>query len=73
MRHQTIRLDHDELTRICLEAGADDAGFVEMERPALEDQREGLRGFFPDAATVVVLAMGLNRPSLRSPARNLCS
>lgn len=73
MRHQTIRLDHEKLTRICLEAGADDAGFVELERPALEDQREGLRGFFPGAATVVVLAMGLNRPSLRSPARNLCS
>lgn len=73
MGSQDSVLSQERLRAICLEEGADDVGFVELERPALEGQRAGLLGYFPGAATVVVLAKGLNRPNLRSPARNLCS
>jgi epoxyqueuosine reductase QueG len=73
MTMEASRLSHEELLTICQEAGADDAGFVELDRPALEAQSPGLRGYFPRAVTVVVLALALNRDSLRSLARNLCS
>ncbi|MCZ6753002.1 MAG: 4Fe-4S ferredoxin, partial [Acidobacteria bacterium] len=33
------KLDSAWLRQLCLEAGADDAGFVEMERPEIADQR----------------------------------
>jgi len=36
-------LDADWLRQLCLDCGADDVGFVELDRPALADQRAGGR------------------------------
>ena len=35
------------LRQLCLDCGADDAGLVEIGRPALDDQREDILRYFP--------------------------
>jgi hypothetical protein len=47
------RLDASWLRQLCLECGADDAGLVEISRPALDDQRADILRAFPPAATSV--------------------
>ena len=44
-------LDADWLRHLVLEAGADDVGFVEIDRPELADQRDDIRSFFPPTST----------------------
>ncbi len=66
-------LDAAELRRLCLEAGADDAGFVELERPELDDQRAEILALFPGARTLVALVRRMNPESIRSPARSLAN
>ena len=39
-------LDADRLRRLCLDAGADDVGFVALDRPELDDQREEILGLY---------------------------
>ena len=42
---QTV-LAVDEFRRICLELGADDVGFVSIDRSELDDQRDDILKFF---------------------------
>ena len=60
------RLRAAELRELCLSAGADDAGFVELGRAAIADQRDEVLSILPEAATVVSLVFRLNRFGLRS-------
>ncbi len=39
-------LDAQWLRQLCIECGADDAGLVEIERPALDDQRDVILKYF---------------------------
>jgi epoxyqueuosine reductase QueG len=61
-------LSADELRAICLEEGADDAGFVEIERQALSPEREDILRIFPGTRTVVSLVRRANREGIRSPS-----
>ena len=40
-------VDAEWLRHLCLEAGADDVGFVSIGRPELDDQREDILRLFP--------------------------
>ena len=66
-------LDADRLRELCLECGADDVGFVSLERPELDDQRADILGAFPHARSVVVFVRRMNREPIRSPARSLAN
>ncbi|MGH9189319.1 MAG: hypothetical protein ACRD0Q_04705, partial [Acidimicrobiales bacterium] len=44
-------LDFAQLQELCLAAGADDAGFVEITRPEIADQRADIEAAFPHART----------------------
>lgn len=66
-------LDAEWLRTLCLEAGADDVGFVEIERPALADQRAEILGLFPATRTLISLVLRMNRENIRSPARSLAN
>jgi hypothetical protein len=46
-------LDAAWLRRLCLDCGADDAGLVEINRPALDEQRDDILRFFPPTKTLV--------------------
>jgi len=46
-------LDADRLRRLCLDAGADDVGFVAIDRPELDDQRAEILGLYPWARGLI--------------------
>src|SRR5216117_1897926 len=64
-------LDAGWLKQLVLDAGADDVGFVEIGRPALDDQREDILKAFPHAKTLISFVVRMNRESIRTPARSV--
>jgi Fe-S-cluster-containing hydrogenase component 2 len=64
-------LDAAWLKQLVLKAGADDVGFVEISRPALDDQREDILKAFPGAKTLISFVVRMNREAIRAPARSV--
>jgi ferredoxin len=64
-------LDADRLRRLCLEAGADDVGFVSIGRPELDVQRDDILGLYPWTKGLISLVCRMNREPIRSPARSV--
>ena len=67
------RLDADWLRRLCLDVGADDVGFVEIDREDMASESEAIRSFFPRARTLVSFVCRMNREPIRSPARSVAN
>ena len=66
-------LDAAWLRHLCLDCGADDAGLVEISRPALDDQRADILRYFPAAKTLLSFVCRMNREPIRSPARSVAN
>ena len=66
-------VDADWLRRICREAGADDVGFVAIDRPELDDQRAEILVAFPSTKTLISIVCRLNPEPIRSPARSIAN
>ncbi|QDU07727.1 SCP2 sterol-binding domain-containing protein [Gimesia aquarii] len=66
-------LDANWLRQLVLDTGADDVGFVEIERPALDDQREDILNAFPRTKTLISYVVRMNREPIRSPARSVAN
>src|SRR5215813_15002545 len=66
-------LDAERLRQFCLEAGADDVGFVEIDRPELADQRDDILNFFPRTKTLISFVRRMNREPTRSKARSIAN
>jgi Fe-S-cluster-containing hydrogenase component 2 len=66
----TASLNAESLRSLCLEAGADDVGFVEIARPAVDDQRSDILAAFPSTKTLVSFVCRMNRENIRTPARS---
>src|SRR6185369_17033522 len=64
-------LDAGWLKQLVLDAGADDVGFVEIGRPALDDQREDIFQAFPRTKTLISFVVRMNREAIRTPARSV--
>ncbi len=71
--HTPKLLAAEDLRRICMEAGAGDAGFIEIGRQALDQERSDILAAYPRTQTVVCLAVPLNPENIRSHARQLNS
>jgi Fe-S-cluster-containing hydrogenase component 2 len=69
VEHPTL-LAAGELRRLCLDAGADDVGFVRLDRSELSDQRDDIRSAFPETKTLISFVCRMNREPIRSPARS---
>lgn len=69
----TTPLDADELRRLCLEAGADDVGFVESDRPELAADRPNITDLFPYTKSLIGFVCRMNREPIRSPARSVAN
>ena len=67
------RLDRTGLRQLCLEAGADDVGFVEIDRPDLEKDRPDMLNAFPHTKTLISFVVRMNREPIRSPARSVAN
>lgn len=66
-------LDASWLRQLCLECGADDVGFVELERPALDAERADILRILPNARAVISIVLRMNRDNVRSPARSVAN
>jgi ferredoxin len=66
-------LDANQIRRLCLDAGADDVGFVSIDRPELDDQRADILRFYPWAKSLVSIVCRMNREPVRSPARSVAN
>src|SRR5437764_6735692 len=66
-------LDAPWLKQLVLDAGADDVGFVEIGRAALDDQRQDILKAFPHTRTLISFVVRMNREAIRSPARSVAN
>jgi NAD-dependent dihydropyrimidine dehydrogenase PreA subunit len=66
-------LDAGWLKRLAQECGADDVGLVEIDRPALDDQRAEILHCFPATKTLLAFVRRMNREPIRSPARSVAN
>ena len=66
-------LEANWLRELCLECGADDVGFVSLERPEFDKERSEILMSFPHAKSVISFVCKMNRESVRSPARSLAN
>jgi ferredoxin len=66
-------VDASWLRHLALSAGADDVGFVSIERPELEDQRADILKALPRTRTLISFVCRMNRDSIRSPLRSLAN
>ncbi len=63
----------DELRQLCLDAGADDVGFIEIDRPALAMDRPDITALFPQAKSLISFVVRMNREPIRNPARSIAN
>ena len=57
------------LRRLCLDAGVDDVGFVEVDRAGLGVETDNARRLFPAVATLICLVAVTNQDAIRSASR----
>ena len=67
------RLDSSWLRRVCLDAGADDVGFVGIDQPEIASQRGDILAAFPHTKTLVGLVCRMNPESIRTPFRSVAN
>ena len=63
------RLDAGRLRQLCLDAGADDVGFVSIGRRELDDQRSDILKLFPWTKGLISIVCRMNREPIRSTSR----
>ena len=66
-------LDAASLRELCLAAGADDVGFVELTRTELDAQRADILKTFPKTKSLISFVRRLQPDNIRSPARSLAN
>jgi ferredoxin len=66
-------LDTAWLRALCLDAGADDVGFVEIERPELADERKHISAVFPKTRTLISFVCRMNREPVRRVQRSVAN
>src|SRR5262249_5304106 len=63
-------LDALWLRQLCLDAGADDVGFVDIDRSELGNERADIVRFFQPTKALISFVLRMNREPIRSPARS---
>ena len=66
-------LDAAWLRELCLDAGADDVGFVEIERPELAEERKYVSALFPQTKTLISIVCRMNREPVRRVQRSVAN
>lgn len=69
----TTALDAEWLRKLTIKAGADDVGFVEIDRSEIADQRNDILAVFPYTKTLLSFVCRMNREDIRSPARSVAN
>src|SRR5436853_6467109 len=66
-------LDAGWLRQLCLDAGADDVGFVEVDRPELAGEHPHIQRVFPHTHSLISFVLRMNRDNVRTPARSVAN
>ncbi|MEE9355984.1 MAG: SCP2 sterol-binding domain-containing protein [Methylococcaceae bacterium] len=66
-------LDADWLKKLCLGFGADDVGFVEVERPEIDVDRDSIEQYAPWTKTLVAFVCRMNKEPVRTTARSVAN
>src|SRR4029434_5630964 len=61
------------LRQLCLAAGTDDVGFVELERPALVEERPHIERAFPRTRSLISFVLRMHRDNVRNTGRSLAN
>ena len=69
----TAPLNADSLRELCLQAGADDVGFVEIGRPEIADQHTDILAAFPKTKTLISFVCRMNQENVRAPLRSIAN
>ena len=69
----TVILNSESLRTLCLEAGADDVGFVEIHRSAIADQHSDILAAFPATKALISFVCCMNRENVRTPVRSIAN
>ena len=73
LRKTSEPLDAVWLRQLCLDAGADDVGFLEIDRPALAEERPHIQRTFPHTRSLISFVLRMNQDNVRSPARSVAN
>ncbi|NOK58123.1 MAG: 4Fe-4S ferredoxin [Chloroflexi bacterium AL-N10] len=65
--------DANRLRQMCLDAGAEDVGFVSINRPEVVDQRDDILLALPATKTLISFVCRMNREPVRSPLRSIAN
>src|SRR5438094_3471830 len=66
-------LDAVWLRQLCLDAGAHDVGFVEVDHPVLAEERPHIQRAFPHTRSLISFVLRMNRDNVRNPARSVAN
>src|SRR5690348_4308518 len=66
-------LDGSWLREVALAAGADDVGFVGIDRPEIAAEHEDIVSLLPGTRTLLSFVCRMNRANVRSPSRSLAN
>lgn len=66
-------VDREWLRQVCLEAGADDVGFVAIDRAEIADQKADIRWLLPQTKALISFVVRMNRENIRTPARSIAN
>ncbi|HLH12383.1 MAG TPA: SCP2 sterol-binding domain-containing protein [Methylovirgula sp.] len=66
-------LDAGWLRTLCLEAGADDVGFVSVASPDIVPQRDEILAAFPATKSLISFVCRMNRENIRTPQRSIAN
>jgi ferredoxin len=70
---EQTKLDTKWLREFCLEAGADDVGFVGIGREEIAFERKDILSYFPGTKTLISFVCRMNREPIRSPGRSVAN
>src|SRR5262245_22560608 len=73
LKQSPVTLDAQELRHICLQAGADDVGFVEIDRAELGRERDDILHFFPHTKALISFVVRMNLEPIHNPARSVAN
>jgi len=67
------KLDVGWLRQLVLSAGADDVGFVDIDRTEIAAERDDILRFFPQTRALISFVLRMNREPIRNPARSVAN
>ncbi|MFQ5451844.1 MAG: SCP2 sterol-binding domain-containing protein [Nitrospinaceae bacterium] len=68
-----VSMNADELRQLCRDCGADDAGFVAVDRPELDSDREDIKLAFPRTRTLIGFVSRMIPDNIRTPLRSIAN